>query len=178
MGNLINIPKVQVDATSSPKDYPRLINQLQQNIIDAFNKLQSTVSGIDSASAYMEIDGGPQDFPSTGVRGDAGKLTLGEGTWDITLVIAAASNGATITDDAFEAGLSLSSGNTLNGMQVGNNLVNFAINASNNGLYQGGSIANWRQMFSVATQIFAKVKCSYSVATPNYYYRMSAVQVA
>jgi hypothetical protein len=111
-------------------------------------------------------------FPTSGQWGDVTSIALTAGDWDITYVAAPDKNGATVTV-VVEYGISTTSGNSSSGLTYGSNYLTAAWFNSD----AGGCIANFRASISASTTYYAKVKTTYSVATPRTSARLYARRI-
>lgn len=113
------------------------------------------------------------NFPATGDFGDLGSMSLSAGDWDISFVLLAFANGATVT--SVSLGISSTSGNSTTGLDQGDNRLSFR--EPNANTPSGCTIASYRVSLTAETTYYAKVSSAYSVATPQYRGRMSARRI-
>lgn len=116
----------------------------------------------------------PSNFAATGTYGDATSITLETGVWDISLVLYAQANGATVT--LVQAGVSTTSGNSATGLTFGDNAsVSLPPTSTSD---TNISIPQYRVLVTAASTVYyLKVRADYTVATPRYQARISAVRV-
>lgn len=97
-------------------------------------------------------------------------VTLTPGVWDVTAVFDFTLNGATVS--ALSAAISAFSGATTTDQNGGDNQIDMTLSTNFDGV-----IPAWRNTRSSSTQLWLKLNATFSVATPQYKCRLSAVRV-
>jgi hypothetical protein len=113
-------------------------------------------------------------FAATGTYGDASSITLTPGVWDISCVMYAQANGATVS--LIQTGISTNTGNSGAGLAFGDNAsaaLGPTASADTN-----VAIPQFRVLVTANTTYYQKTRADYTVATPRYQSRISAVRVA
>lgn len=113
------------------------------------------------------------NFPTSSQFGDAGSIALTDGDWDVSFMLQALANGATVTTTAI--GISQTSGNSSTGLAAGENLIVLTPPISTTD--SGGCVPVFRVNVVGTTTVYAKIFAIYSVATPQFKYRISARRV-
>ncbi len=115
---------------------------------------------------------------ATNVPGNSGdwsdmtSITLGAGDWDISLVYENVPNSSTQT--LSDIGMSTTTGNSATGLVKGSNYIIIALSNVSD---RGAAIPSWRQSLSGSTIVYAKLKATYTIGTPQYQCRLSARRV-
>lgn len=157
--------------------------------VDANGNRKTTVSSVNSSAIigtttndnaaagrlgeYVESVVGATNFPTSTQYGDLTSISLTAGDWDVSLNIEANANGATVV--SWNAGISVTSGNSGTGLVQGSNL--FTLPPPSTTYDTAVSVANWRRSLAATTTVYAKFYGNYSVATPQAYGRLSARRV-
>lgn len=116
----------------------------------------------------------PTNFPGlTTAYGDGTSISLTAGDWDVTALVDATANGATVV--VWSLGISSTSGNSATGLQSGDNFLTVANPSATGG--RSGTIPSYRVSLSGTTTYYLKLNATYSVATPQYTCRLSARRV-
>lgn len=110
---------------------------------------------------------------STATFGDMGNIALTPGDWDVSMLIVINPNGATLT--SIDAGIGTTSGNSSAGLTYGTNAIEAV--PSSGSVFSSYSIPCYRISIAADTTYYAKLALGYSVATPKYYFRLSARRV-
>lgn len=113
------------------------------------------------------------NYPTTAQYGDLTSLLLTAGDWDVTAVLDAQYNGATVNN--LRMGISTTSGNSSTGLNAGDNLVfsqgpTIAYDISE-------EVANFRLSLNTTTQVYLKYFSVYTVAIPQAAGRISARRI-
>jgi hypothetical protein len=119
----------------------------------------------------------PSSFSATTNYADAMSITLTPGVWDVSLNLITFQNGATLTNVYF--GVSSTSGNSSTGLVFGDNAASvYPPNATSN--TSSGSIPQYRILVPSGSSViyYFKLRGDYTIATPTYQGRISAVRVA
>jgi hypothetical protein len=114
------------------------------------------------------------NYPTSTQYGDLTSISLTAGDWDVTALIEASENGATITGD-FRVGISTTSGNSGTGLVTGSNHFNMI--RANSTQDSPACIANYRVSLSTTTTVYLKYRAAYSSGTPQAVGRISARRV-
>lgn len=122
------------------------------------------VAGVQSTST---------NFPTSGQFGNNVSITLTAGDWDISAIIYAIANGATV--DRVFFGIGTASGNSFTGGLTGQNATECP--PPNAVASTGGAVPPWRVSISGSTTYYLKVYSEYTVATPQYQGKISARRV-
>ena len=109
-------------------------------------------------------------FPTSGQWGDCTSVSLTAGDWDVSANFYFSANGATVTQVL--SGISSTTGNSSTGLVEGDNLA--ATIGPNSTSGTASAISNFRVSLSGTTTYYAKIFAQYTVATPQYYCRISA----
>lgn len=132
----------------------------------------------DSATAgyigeYLEsVISSPTSYPgATTAWSDATSKSLTAGDWDVSLLLINSEAGGSLTSQ-FEIGISTTSGNSSSGLTFGENALRSPSMTSNDG--SSVVVCNYRMSLSSTTTVYAKLKGTYTVATPTYRCRLSA----
>lgn len=112
-------------------------------------------------------------FPATAIFGDLGSITLTPGVWDISCTLLCLANLASVT--SFFTGVGTTSGNSSAGLVDGDNYLYAAFSASTQDLSL--TVPSYRVLVTATTTYYQKVRATYTVATPQYRGRISAVRV-
>ena len=99
-------------------------------------------------------------------------LNLTKGTWDLTGVAVTVNNGATMT--SLEVGIG-STSNSGAGMVYGDNKIATLMPAAT--IANNAVIPQYRVELAADTTYYFEINASYSVATPQFFARFSAVRV-
>lgn len=113
------------------------------------------------------------NFPTSGQTGNNISISLTAGDWDISLIIYAVSNGATV--DRVFTGVGTASGNSFTGVITGVNSTE--VPPPNAVSSTGGGVPSYRVSIASTTTYYLKVYSEYTVATPQYQGRISARRV-
>lgn len=113
------------------------------------------------------------NVPLTTVVGDLASISLTAGDWDISAVIAAFANGATVT--AWAGGIGTTTGNSFGGSTEGDNRLFGALPTAATDM--GIAIPPWRVSIAATTTYYLKIYAAYTVATPQASGRISARRV-
>lgn len=145
--------------------------------ISSANVLGTTTN--DNAAAgrlgeYIESVIGATNFPTSTNLGDLTSISLTAGDWDVSALLVATANSATVT--TFEGGISTTSGNSGTGLVIGSNRILQAGPVHSVNL-ASVSIPNYRMSLSATTTVYFKYSATYSVATPQGEGRISARRV-
>lgn len=124
---------------------------------------------------YVESVVGPVAFGTSGQYKDLTSISLSAGDWELTGMVYAGANGASVSNMA--CGISPNSGNTSSGLAAGSNLSSTQPGPSAAGDKSIPPIAGYRVSLSGTTTYYLKINAAYSVATPNAYGRLSARRV-
>ena len=158
--------------------------------LDANGNIKETVSSVSSSSVlgtttndnaaagrlgeYIESVVGATNFPTSTNLGDLTSISLTAGDWDVSALLVATANSATVT--TFEGGISTTSGNSGTGLVIGSNRILQAGPVHSVNL-ASVSISNYRMSLSATTTVYFKYSATYSVATPQGEGRISARRV-
>jgi hypothetical protein len=113
------------------------------------------------------------NFAATNAYADAASMTLTPGVWDISTTLYSTANGATVNQvDHF---IGTVSGNNSTGRQLGDNA--FLSAGPTTAADVNGSISAFRVLVTTSTIYYLKVRGIFTVATPQYQCRISAVRV-
>lgn len=150
----------------------------QVSLLGPGNPVKGTITNDAAATGYMgeyveSKSASATNFPTTGTFGDAGSISLTAGDWDVSFLIQTLANGATVTTIAI--GISSTSGNSSSGLAAGENQT--IVSPPTSTTDSGGSIPSFRVTLASTTTIYAKIFATFSVATPQYKYRISARRV-
>lgn len=113
---------------------------------------------------------GATNFPSTGVMGDLTSISLTPGDWNVSALLAASRNGATITE--VSAGISVNSGTSGVGLVDGNTNAHTTGPTATNRTFI--VIPDVAMSVSVATTVYLKYTADFTVATPQAAGRLTA----
>ena len=113
------------------------------------------------------------NFPTSTQLGDLVSISLTAGDWDVSLVLTANLNGATMTN--FRTGISVTSGNSTAGLVAGDNDARGPAPTANNNHTM--SIPNYRVSITSTTTHYLKYSATYSAGTPQATGRLSARRV-
>lgn len=142
------------------------------NPITGTNTNDSAAAGI--IGQYIEsVVSTFTNFPTSTQWGDLTSISLTAGDWDVTALMEAGLNGATIT--AVQLGISSTTGNSSTGLTRGTNLLDFREPTS-----QFDSCANipvFRVSLGATTTYYLKYRASYSGGPPQAAGRLSARRV-
>jgi hypothetical protein len=141
-----------------------IITGTNTNDSAAAGKVGEYVSASDSAGT---------NFPASTVFGDLLSISLTAGDWDVTGIVEAELNGATLTN--WLMGIGLVAGNNQTGLNNGDNRVEgFNPTASSRSTY---TCPGWRLSINATTTVYLKYFANYSAGTPKAYGRLSARRV-
>lgn len=111
------------------------------------------------------------NYPTSTQFGDLTSISLTAGDWDVSAMIEATLNGATLTGD-MRLGISTTAGNSTTGLVQGTNLVNM-IQA--NTLYDSPAVIPvYRISLTATTTVYLKYRAAFSAGTPQATGRISA----
>lgn len=133
----------------------------------------------DSASAggvgelISSVVSSATNFPGSGSYGDLTSISLTAGDWDVSVLIVAQANGATVT--SFDAGISSTSGNSSTGLVTGDNSAETS--GPNAASFTTLTIPPYRVSLSATTTYYLKYTAAFSVATPRAVGRISARRI-
>lgn len=117
-------------------------------------------------------------FGSTGVFFDACNASITAGIWSVTIVLDAFQNGATLTaGNSILIGLTPNSGTSSTGIVQGSNAIDFAP-PSTTVPSSGGSVPGIYLNLSAKTTYFLKARATFTVATPTFQCRLTAIRIA
>lgn len=125
---------------------------------------------VSGSEVYAQAYSGIISAGTSGQFANATSISLPAGNWEIAVVCEVSANGATVTEAIVAA--SIFSGNTTTDHAIGDNRVSMAVPTATN--FAGGTIAGWRKALTTTTTIYAKVRLTYSAATPQVVVRISA----
>jgi hypothetical protein len=113
-------------------------------------------------------------FPATGTYGDGTSVTLTSGRWMLSMVLDADQNGATGT--LVTAGIGTASGTGSAGLTPGDTQlsITFPTASTNTGISVPAALKN----ITASTTYYLKVRADYTVGTPRYRCRLTAVRIA
>lgn len=127
-----------------------------------------------NAGEYIEsVISSAQNFAATTQYSDLTSISLTAGDWDVSALVQATANGATVPN--FSIGISATSGNSATGLVSGSNLLQFAGPTVN--YNSGGSVPSFRVSVSSTTTYYLKIRATFSAATPQAVGRLSARRV-
>lgn len=113
------------------------------------------------------------NFPTSSQYGDLTSISLTAGDWDVTAVLSATTNGATVTQ--IFLGISSTSGNNSTGLTEGDTLVPGPPPTA--GYNSSLEVPNVRFSLAGTTTIYLKYQAQYTIATPQARGRISARRV-
>jgi hypothetical protein len=113
------------------------------------------------------------NFPSTGTWGDLTSISLTAGDWDVSLVVYANNNGATV--NGYDVGIGTATGNSSTGLSLGVNQV--PTQGTTSAYDNHACIPCYRVSISATTTYYGKINGTFSVATPRFRCRLSARRV-
>lgn len=116
---------------------------------------------------------GPTNFPTSTQWGDITSISLTAGDWDVTGVIYAQANSATVTK--VQMAITTTSGNSTAGFIVGDNAI--GVYLPTNTADSSGTIPSVRVSLSETTVVYLKFNATFSAATPQAYGRISARRI-
>lgn len=122
---------------------------------------------------YIESVVATVAFPTTTQQGDVTSISLTAGDWDVTIILHAIANGATVAQ--MQAGISITSGNSTTGLVLGSNRVIGPGPTSTND--DSLVVANYRMSLATTTTVYGKFAGVFSVAVPQANARLSARRV-
>lgn len=142
------------------------------------NKIVGKTDGVAVAAGYvgqvLEVtQTSSTNFPTSGQYGDLGSIALTPGIWVLNYLIDASANGATST--GVVAAISVNSGNTTAGTVGGINLA--AQVPPTASIDTSISIPGYIVNISANTTYYAKVSATYTVGTPQYRGRLTAIRI-
>jgi len=141
--------------------------------------IRGTTTNDDAAAGFVgetqtsTVASGTSIPNSTGQYGDLTSVSLTAGDWLLFGNVEYVANGATVT--SLEVGISTTSGNSGSGMTYGNN--EFSLPLPSGSLRSSGWVPGYRLKLSATTTVYLKVYAAYSVATPTYGCRLTAVRI-
>jgi hypothetical protein len=105
------------------------------------------------------------NFPTSTNLGDLGSLTLETGTWQVTLIVTAATNGATMS--SWRTGIGTASGNSATGLSSG---INYLYGELPNSSHDSSvTVPSWKvQVSGASSTVYGKVRADYSAGTPQF----------
>lgn len=141
---------------------------------------------IDESGDVIKLNGetvtsgnvGPTSFPATTQYGDLTSISLTKGKWSISAVMNAVINPATQTVTTVNLGISTTTGNSLTGLNDGDNLITDGLQGS--GATMGNismCIASYVLTLASTTTVYMKYRSVYSVGTPSATGRISAIRI-
>ena len=121
-----------------------------------------------------------RNYPATTTWEDAGGngngLTLGIGTWSMTMQVEATLNSASAPTSSYNVGISTTTGNSAAGLTSGNNRIDHAAPTSINNT--SATIAQYVVDVASPTAYYGKVRAVFSSGNPQYVFRLTAVQIS
>lgn len=120
---------------------------------------------------YIESTASNSNFATTDTYGDLNSISLTAGDWDVTAILCALANGATVT--SILTGISTTSGDSSTGLSFGVNQANTGGGPSVT-TAQCVSVPVYRMSLAATTTVYQKFYGTYTVATPKGYGRLSA----
>lgn len=138
--------------------------------------VKSQADATTNAIGYVvESVAGATNAPTSTAWGDLTSLvSLPIGTWDISVTCLFSSNGATVTNAYI--GISLTTGNFSTGLVIGDTQV--PVSPPTSSYDTGAAITPKRFVLVSPTTIYFKIQALYSVATPRFSGRITAVRAA
>ncbi len=113
------------------------------------------------------------NVPTSGQWGNNAAITLSAGDWLVSYTLDLINNGATIT--VSNSGIGTVTGNDSTGVNNGDNGANANVNTVTGAA--ATSVPAWHTLLSGSQTYFLKINVTYSVATPLYRGRISAVRI-
>lgn len=161
-GTTVTVPALTATAAITPSQTAGIVGTTTNNNANAgsFGEAVRSYQGV-------------TNFPTSTQWGDLTSISLTAGDWDVSSVILAGANGATVVE--WRTGISATSGNSSAGLTAGDNQANcLPPTATAN---SSMTIPCFRVSISSTTTYYLKYFADYSVATPQALGRLSARRV-
>ena len=172
LGLAINLPAISTAKAQTSGGFTPSKNVLSGNVRGATNGSSAPAGSIGEVMTASVASGSALTL-STGTHKTITSITLTPGDWDVSGVMTATRNGATVTQ--IKVGISSTTGNSATGLVEGSNLAKSTGPTAN--FDDTVSVPGYRISITATTTYYLKMSADYTVATPNATGRLSARRV-